>query len=538
MLVVLKTSTLDPEGDDPLATGLDPAVVIPARIAHWADVEPDRTFMTEVDATGRSVTYGEFHDELLRWCAYLRALGVGPSARVAAFLPQSIDAQLVWLAASCVGAYEVAVNPELRGEMLRHVLADSKASVCFVRPEHADVPASAGLDVEVVVVPRGGGFVSGFDPVPLDRFPGPSDVCCVLYTSGTTGPAKGAVIPWGHLSAILGRTPRSWFAPDDAVYTPLPMFHVTGRTPTLTMADVGGRVVLRERVSITEFWSDIRVHGCTSTTVTSAPLLLAAPPSADDTRHPLRFGLFGPLGPVVVEFGRRFNVRCIANYGSTEIGFPFTNRRVALDTCHLAGWLRPGYEAMVIGPEGDDLGSGEIGELLIKPPHPLLMMQGYLGDPALTDKVVVDGWYHTGDAVILHEDGSLQFVDRLRDTLRRFGENISSAALESVINTDPAVLECAVLGVPSQVAGHEVLVLVRTSEGASFDAENLYRRLIDQLPRHCLPAFIMSYHDEFPKTPNGKIRKVALKGEIEQAAAGGAWMSPSAVSRHRRAPSG
>ena len=106
---------------------------------------------------------------------------------------------------------------------------------------------------------------------------------CVIYTSGTTGPAKGAVIPWGQFNAVLGRTPRSWFFPDDAVYAPLPMFHVTGRTPTVTMADVGGRVVLREKLSVSEFWSDVCEYGCTSNTVSSAALLLVAgPPRPED----------------------------------------------------------------------------------------------------------------------------------------------------------------------------------------------------------------------------------------------------------------
>jgi crotonobetaine/carnitine-CoA ligase len=418
MPLVVRGVDADHTGDDPLGTGLDAALVIPVRVAHWALVDPGRTFMTEVG--GRTVTYGQFHDELLRWCEYLRRKGVGPGTRVASFLPPSIDAQLVWLAASCVGAFEVAVNPDLRGEMLRHVLSDSGASLCFVRPDRADV-AAGGVHVDVVVVPRGGGFVDNIPADPLDRFPTPRDVSCVIYTSGTTGPAKGAVIPWAQLSGILGRTPRSWFGPHDAIYAPLPMSHVTGRTPTLTMADVGGRVVLREKVSITDFWSDIRAHRCTSTTVSSAALLVAAPARGDDACNPLHTALFGALGPVAVEFGRRFAVRVISNYGSTELGFPFTNRRPTMETCHVAGWLRPGYEAKVVSPTGEDLGFGAVGELHVKPPHPLLMMQGYLGHPELTAEVQGGGWYHTGDAALLRDDGSLQFIDRLRDTLRRFG---------------------------------------------------------------------------------------------------------------------
>ena len=521
--------------DDPFGAGSDPALVIPARIAHWAAVDPDRPFLAEV--AGRSVTYGGFERELRQWCAYLISLGVGPGDRVASFVPASIDAQLIWLAAACIGAWEVSVNPDLRGEMLRHVLSDSAPVHCFARADTAPVARGSGIDVPVTVVERDGSSVRGVAPVAELPLPSPADVCCVIYTSGTTGPSKGAVIPWAQLSSIIGRIPRSWFSSADAVYAPLPMFHVTGRTPTLTMADVGGRVVFRERLSVGEFWSDIRSHGCTSSTIASAALLLAQPPRSDDRDNPLRIGLFGALGPTALEFARRFDVRITGNYGSTEIGFPFVNRDVRAETAHLAGWLRPGYEARVVGPSGEVLPAGSVGELYVKPPDPSLMTRGYLNRPDATARAISDGWYRTGDAAILHADSSLQFVDRLADTLRRFGENISSSALETSINADVAVLECAVLGVPSAIAGHEVLLVVRPVDRASFSAVELFDRLVAVVPKHCLPAYVAVRHDEFPKTPNGKIRKVELGSEIARVGGDDVWMSPVAVAARAR-PSG
>ncbi len=515
--------------DDPLANGLNPSLVLPVMIRRWATDDPDRAFMTEVG--GRSVTYGEFYDEMLRWCTLLRSLGVGRGDRVASLLPASIDAQLLWLAASCIGAWEVAINTELRGEFLRHVLADSAPVHCFARPDTLRVLEGSG--VAVTVVPRGESFVANIGPATLDTMPSPSDVSCVIYTSGTTGPAKGAVIPWGQFSSILGRTPRSWFSDSDAVYAPLPMFHVTGRTPTLTMADVGGRVVFREKLSVTEFWNDVRAYKCTSNTASGAALLLALPPRDDDADNPLRIALFGALGPTAIEFGRRFDVTLLANYGSTEMGFPFTNRDVTVETCQIAGWLRPGYEARVVGPDGNVLPFGQVGELHVKPPHRDLMTKGYLNRPDATAKAIVDGFYHTGDAAILHEGPpgrpALEFVDRIKDTVRRFGENISGSALETIINAEPDVIECAVLGVPSEVAGQEVLLVVRPMDRDSFSSEALFARLREALPKHCLPAFVGVRVEDFPKTPNGKIRKVDLVGEIARVAAGDVWVSPVAV---------
>ncbi|MGD9793042.1 MAG: class I adenylate-forming enzyme family protein [Acidimicrobiia bacterium] len=522
----------DPSLDHPLDTALDPSLVIPARVAHWASVEPDRAFLVEVG--GRSLTFGQAFDEVRRWATYLRALGVQPGDRVASFLPASVDAQLVWLACGCIGAWEVPVNPELRGEMLRHVLTDSAPVVCLARDDNAHVPQESGVDVRVVAVPRDGSLVRDVTPAVFERLPQPDDVSCVIYTSGTTGPSKGAVIRWAQFGGILGRVPRHWYGSNDGVYAPLPMFHVTGRTPTLSMADAGGRVVLRERFSVTDFWDDVRNFNCTSTTVSSAALLMAQPPRHDDADNPMRFAMFGVTGRLALAFGERFDVQVVSNYGSTEIGFPITNRNCNADNAHLAGWLRPGYEARVVDTEGSLVPFGQVGELHIKPPDRLMMTAGYLNRPDATASAIVDGWYRTGDAVMMFADGSVQFVDRIKDTIRRFGENISSAQLETVINTDPEVVECAVLGIASDVAGHEVLLVVRPVSVEGFSAQTLYERLRETLPRHCLPAFISTRTDEFPKTPNGKIRKVALDGERDRVAAGHTWVSPSAVASRSR----
>ena len=184
---------------------------------------------------------------------------------------------------------------------------------------------------------------------PFDELPGPDDVSCVIYTSGTTGPSKGVVIAWAQMSAIVGRLPREWLSADDAVYSPWPMFHVTGRSPMMAMADVGGRVVLREGFSRPDFWTDIRTHGCTSTTIGAVTgLLLAAPERDDDRDHPLRFVLFGKVGDEGRRLLDRFGVDGVCFYGSTEVGFPVGQRPVAPGHEHLAGWLR----ARVRGPRG------------------------------------------------------------------------------------------------------------------------------------------------------------------------------------------
>ena len=504
-----------PDDDDPAAVALDPGLVLPARIAHWAQVDPDRPFLVEVG--GRTSTFGDVHDGVRRWAALLERVGVRAGDRVASFLPPSIDAHLVWLASASIGALEVAVNPELRGALLDHVLSDATPRVCVAGAGQRDLvpPGAATIVVDDDPTAR-------VAPAQIGRWPGPADTACVLYTSGTTGPAKGVLVPWGQLSATIGRIPRAWLSADDAVYAPWPMFHVTGRSPLPAMADVGGRVVLRPRLSIADFWSDIVTHGCTSTTIGAVAALIletTAPPL-----HPLRWVFMAPRGEVSLQVQDKFGVRVIGNYGSTELGFPILNRTLDATSAHVAGWARPGYETRAVA-DGSDVADGAPGELWIRGPVRAVMFSGYLG---VAGDPLEDGWFRTGDLVTRRADGAIVFLDRMRDVIRRFGENISSAAVEAIVATDPEVGECAAVASPSPVCGEEVLLVVTPAPGVVLDAAALYGRLREVLPRYALPAYV-AVRAALPKTPTGKVVKHALEVSASDP---DVWESPAAAGRH------
>jgi carnitine-CoA ligase len=511
--------SLPPAHDDAAgvcAQALDPAQVLPRRVADWASADPQRPFLTEV--TGRQATYGQAWGLVRRWVTWLTSLGVRPGDRVVSMLPASVDAAVLWLAAGCAGALEVPVDPALRGVFLRHVLLDSGARVCLVRPEHAGLLASAGIDgLRVVVVGRDGSPADHAVPAADLRFPAPADPSCVIYTSGTTGLPKGVVISWAQMSALIGRIPRPWLSHRDCAYLCHPMFHVTGRTPIVVMSDVGGRVVLRERFSASAFLGDVRTGGCTTTTAYIG-LILATPEREDDAENPLRF-VFGQANlSLSARFAQRFCTHVLEAYGSTEIGFPIVLRTPPPD--HGRRWIgrpRPGYTARVVGPDGTDVPDGTAGELWVRPPARELMLLEYLNQPAATAAATEQGWYHTGDAVIRHPDGTFIFVDRMKDTIRRNGENISSAAVEAVVSADPAVAESAALGVPDPVTGQAVAIVVVPSQDGC-DPAALYDRLRDQLPRYALPSYILLV-DSVPRTPTNKVRKVELRESVDLSAA-------------------
>ena len=509
--------TVSAQDDDALAVGLDPDTVLPRRIALWAERDPGRPFLSE--ATGRAETFGDVEAAIRRWVTLLRTHGVQAGDRVISLLPSSIDAHLLWLAAGTLRAVEVPVNPELRGEFLRHALTDPGARLVFARPESIGLPATVGRDdLEVVTVPRDEEMAKDVEPAKDIEWPGPLDTSCVIYTSGTTGPSKGVIVTWGQMSATIGRIPRSWLSGDDIVYCSAPMFHVTGRTPMISMAELGGQVVFREKFSIQSFWDDIKKFGCTSTTAL-APLLLGAPERPDDLENPLRVCFGGPSGPTNRRFGERFGLSMVSCYGSTEAGFPIVLRWPDPDGG--CGVLRRGYQAKITDEDGRELPDGEPGELWIKPPAPPLVTLGYLNQPELTARSLVDGWYRTGDSLIRWPDGHFEFVDRLRDTIRKNGENISSSALETVVVTDPEVLECVAIGVPNDLTGQDILLAVIPRPEAQLDPAELFGRLLDRLPRYMHPAYIV-VADAFPRTPNGKARKVGL---LEQLDLEHAWRS-------------
>lgn len=503
------------QGDWPAECVANAGLVLPAVIARRAAENPDSPFLVEI--AGPSTSYQQTWHAIRQWMAALARLGIGPGEAVGSFLPQSADAQLLWLANALLGALHVPVNPQLRGEFLRHVLRDAGVTRAFVRPEQIAGLREAGLprDIELIQAgPSDSQWAAALAGAPVREvlaLPAAGDVATVIYTSGTTGPAKGVLVTWGQIANAVGLRPRQLLGPGDAYFTPWPPFHVMGLTPLAVMADVGGRVILRDGPSISQFWTDIDRHGCTCATIGPiVRLLMDQPARADDGGHALRSVIMGPVIPDVDEFRARFGIDVMTVYGSSEIAYPLVSRHVTGASRHLITELRPGYAARIVDESVRDVPDGSPGELLVRPPDPCLATPGYLGQPQLTARAWADGYFRTGDAFIRHPDGTFEFRDRLNDTIRRFGENVSSTLLESVIMEVDGVLECAVVGVPDEISGQAIHLAVVPAGGVELDPAALMLTLTGILPRFMLPAFI-SLWEQLPKTPNGKIRKEQVR---------------------------
>jgi crotonobetaine/carnitine-CoA ligase len=278
----------------------------------------------------------------------------------------------------------------------------------------------------------------------------------------------------------------------------------------------GGRVVLRRDGFKTQhFWDDVRTHGCTTTALLPVMMnwLIDRPARDDDRDNPLRFVAGAPVVPRVDEFKSRFGVQMRTNFGNTEVGTPlYAGPDVSANRASTGKWVTPGYEVRVVDEHDYEVPTGRMGELVVRTTEPWRMAIGYYDMPARTAETWRNGWFHTGDGFVRDEAGRYHFVDRITDSMRRRGENISSIEAETYVNEHPAVSESAAIGVPSPDGEDEVKVCVVLHRGQRVTHAELHGFLAARMPAFMVPRYIQ-LRDGLPKTATERVRKAALREE-------------------------
>jgi crotonobetaine/carnitine-CoA ligase len=512
-------------------TDLDERDTLPGIVARRAATDPDRPYMTDAsaprDENGRAptLTFAQANDRFLTWADAYRRAGVRAGDRVGVMLPNSFDAASAWLGCAWVRGYEVPLNNAFRGAILEYTLSNAGVSFAIVAQRFVDRVAEVAERVpslKTVVVPDAtddlpaipgvrvmgrDDFLGGATPARDVDPPMPWDPSAIVYTSGTTGPSKGVVSPWGMLT--LGMVLLDDLGPEHVFYSPFPMFHMSGRGAIAHAAYSRGRMVFRESFDTGSFWSDIDEHGCTFTLVVPAMAhwLLAQPPSPEDARHALRYAL---LSPVVPGFAERFGVSVRTHYGMTEAGNVMSRRDVR-DSSPSCGRPIAGYDVRLVDEHDYEVPVGEVGELVVRTAEPWLLNSGYWGMPEKTAEAWRNGWFHTGDGFRRDEHGDYYFVDRQKDALRRRGENVSSFEVEAVVLSHPDVAECAAVGVDAGVGEQEIKICVVGRDGKPVDPVELIEFLIPRLPRFMVPRYVEQY-DALPKTEaTMRVQKAKLR---------------------------
>jgi carnitine-CoA ligase len=469
---------------------------------------PDHVFLRFEDA---HLTYGDALTRAERTAGALAGLGIVPGGRVATMVANSPAAVDVWFGCGVLGVVEVPLNVELKSDLLVDIVARGGCSHLLVAREFLPVvePLAARLPPLVVIEDLGAVAVA---PVPAVRI-SPGDTSVVLFTSGTSGASKGVVLNH-HANFRLAHAviDNVGLHGGDVLYTTFPLFHVAARyVSVLAAMIVDGAVVVHRRFSASRFWDICRAEGVTAIHYlgTVPMMIFNQPERGDDGDGPVRVAYGAGMPATVWErFEARFGLRVHELYGSTEQGaVTFTNaaaRRVG--TC---GRVVDDTELEIHDPHGDPVPPGTVGEIVVRNRIPGIFFEGYLDMPEATVRAWRDLWFHTGDLGSLDEDGYLRFHGRLKDAIRRRGENVSAVELEQVIEDIDGVHEAAAIGVPSELGEEEILVVIEPVAGAAIDASSVWDHCVEHLPRFAVPRYLR-FVDALPRTSTNRVEKYRL----------------------------
>ncbi len=507
-----------------------PQTTIVQSLEDAAKAWPDKIAL---DFSGECFSFAEVKERTDRLAQGLSALGVQHGDRICSMLDNSPDQAFLLFAVARLGAVSVPLNCALRGEFLRHQIADSGARLvvcdahyaerifavengtpaladCVFRGALAEATTRLGLH-DIASISRDDGSLAA--PVV-----NPGDLALVLYTSGTTGPSKGCMISHNHFcntGYLIAKGGDIEF--DDIFWTPLPLFHMGGAGALIGCVQIGATISVAPQFSLSNFWPEIERSGATVAMIISIMLKLVA--DAPDTEVSKR--CFGQLravvgvpfpGTLVAKWKQRFGVQHAGapGYGMTE-STPNTFVRVTESQPDDASGRRyEMFDVEVVDEDDNILPPGSVGEVVVRPKKPNTTFMGYWRRPEATVAAWRNLWFHTGDLGRFDENGFFFFVDRGKDYLRRGGENISSFEMEMTFRAHPAIEDVAVHAVPSDKSEDEVKVSAVLREGASLTEEELCRWSLDRVPHYAVPRYIEFCH-ELPRNAAGRVLKYEMR---------------------------
>jgi len=478
-----------------------------------------------VQAGEQSWSFAQAPELAARSAGRLQAAGVAPGDRVALICENRPEFIEVFLGAAWLGAILVPINTASRGLQLRHILENSGAKLMVIEAalmgalEHVDLATLPLETIWVVDSPTGAKSPPIARPLPVlgEAVPAaptrPSDTLAILYTSGTTGPSKGVCCPhaqffwWGVNTAhLLG------VDSDDVLCTTLPLFHTNALNTFFQALITGATAIFESRFSASAFFSTLAARRATVTYLLGAmvPILLSRAAEPAEQGHRTRIALApGVPGHFHAEFTKRTGIALLDGYGSTETNFVIGSP-IAECKPGTMGRLCEGFAARVVDAEDNEVPDGTPGELMLRAEAPFAFATGYFGTPDKTVEAWRNLWFHTGDRVVREPDGYYKFVDRLKDAIRRRGENVSSFEVEQVLLSHPEIATAAAYPVRSELAEDEVMAAIVRQPGSALDEVAIIRFCETRMPYFAVPRFL-EFVDVLPTTENGKIQKYKLR---------------------------
>lgn len=471
-------------------------------------------------------SYASMCDKAARLAGALASNGIRRGDRVAIMASNRVEMLDMFLACCWLGAIFVPINTASRGIQLEHVLSDSGPRALAIEADllmHLDAITNAPAELERIWVfddlDQANWRHVSIEPLPCGADPigaaptQPGDTVAVLYTSGTTGPPKGVCCPnaqfywWGvNTGSALG------IERGDVLYTCLPLFHTNALNSFIQALCNEACFVLGPRFSASQFWERACDAEATVTYLLGAmvSILLAQAETPFDRAHRVHRAL-APGAPARLHdtFTERFGVQIIEGHGMTETNLVI-GPRDGIQRAGSMGRVMPGFDARVVDEHDAEVLDGVSGELVMRSDEPFAFGTGYWQLPQETVTAWRNLWFHSGDRVVRDGDGYFTFLDRLKDTIRRRGENISAWEVEQVLHTHPAVDAAAVVAVPSSLGEDDVLACIVPRDGVTVDPVDLIRFCEPRLAYFAIPRYV-DVLDQLPLTENGKVRKALLR---------------------------
>jgi crotonobetaine/carnitine-CoA ligase len=500
----------------------DRAQCVVGNLLHrWANERPQQVFLQFED--GSTWTFAATLDRVQRAAGALRALGVVQGSHVLCWMPNTREAVLTWLAANYLGAVHVPINTGYRGRLLQHAIELSDATVMLAHAEYCPRLAEISTAKLREVIVAGGpapelagirchsaAILAGDERAEPERPVEPWDPIYIILTSGTTGPSKAVLCTYiqAWCGAAMG---MDYFDGHDRLLANLPLFHVSGAGAVMDRLTKGGTCVLVDGFRPATFWDTVRRFEITGACLVGAmtQFLLRQPPDARDRDHTLRNVVTVPWNPDSRAVAERYGLQMHTAFNMTETAVPIRSAAnpQMLGTC---GQPRAGIEARVVDAHDQMVPHGTVGELILRASRPWEMSPGYYRNPQATAEAWRNGWFHTGDAFRRDADGNYFFVDRIKDAIRRRGENISSFEVEAEALSHPAVLEAAAVAVPSDASEDEVLLVLTAKPGTTVEPREVLEFLAPRMAHFMVPRYIRVLA-ELPKTPTAKVEKHRLR---------------------------
>ncbi|MGB5705713.1 MAG: AMP-binding protein [Arenicellales bacterium] len=477
-----------------------------------------------------SLSYRDFNDQVNQTCHYLQSLGLKQGDVYNLHLPNCPAFLIVWFAGTRLGAVMMPTNVLGSKAEMRYLLEHSGSVISFTTAPHQDMLDECANEVEKLrqIVccdpfthsPNTQSFEHQLSRFSDEAYPcpaAPCDLAAIMYTSGTTSRPKGVMVT--HANYIkAGQTvaDATGLTKEDRQFVVLPLFHGNAQYySTMSALLAGASIVLMDRFSASQYFDKCIEYQCTVASLFAAPMrmILAQPENEKHTNNQLRLVIYAQnLTPEQIQnWQRRFDAPLCQLWGMTEtMGPPLMNPLQGERRNWTVGIPSADYEVRLVNENGESVNTGVEGEIVVKGIPGKTIMAGYYKNDQATRETIRKDWLYTGDNAIQDKQGYFRFVDRIKDMIKRSGENVSAGEVESVILQHPAVFECAVIGMPDALRDEKIVAVVVLHHGAQATEDEIIEFCKHKLASFRVPQQVV-LERSLPKTSVGKIQKHLVK---------------------------